>query len=99
MSEAPGRVEAVGGLFIWCYMATKDDPAFLRQIAEHANVWFHCDLSFLWIDADRPYPFGEVGIGFPRQPADRRFILEKIRDQLGQYAANVAADLPIMTLH
>jgi hypothetical protein len=25
--------------------------------------------------------------------------LEKIRDQLGQYAANVAADLPIMTLH
>jgi hypothetical protein len=25
--------------------------------------------------------------------------LERIRDQLGQHAANVAADLPIMTLH
>jgi hypothetical protein len=25
--------------------------------------------------------------------------LEKIRDQLGEYAANVAADLPLLRLH
>ena len=80
-------------------MAAKHiDPLFLRQIVERTNVWFHCDLAFLWMDPDRPYPF-EVDIGFPRQPAGRRFILEKIRDQLGRYAAKVAADLPIMTLH
>jgi len=78
---------------------TKDvDPLFLRQIAEHAHVWFHCDLAFLWMQ-DRPYPFGEVGVGFPRQPAGRRFILEKIRDELGQQAAHICAHLPIMTLH
>jgi hypothetical protein len=77
---------------------TKDiDPLFLRRIVEHANAWFHADLAFLWI-ADREYPF-DVDVDFPGQPADRRFILEKIRDQLGRYAASVAADLPIMTLH
>jgi hypothetical protein len=80
-------------------MAAKHiDPLFLRQIVQRAHVWFHCDLAFLWIDPDREYPF-DVDVGFPRRPADRRFILEKIRDQLGQHAANVAADLPILRLH
>jgi hypothetical protein len=79
-------------------MAAKNiDPLFLRQIVERANVWFHCDLAFLWI-ADREYPF-DVDVGFPKKPATRAFILEKIRDQFGRYAANVVADLPLMTLH
>jgi hypothetical protein len=72
---------------------------FRRQIAEDVRIWFHCDLSFLWIDPDRPYPFGEVGIGFPRQPADRRFILGKIRARFGPRGANIAADLPLLRLH
>jgi hypothetical protein len=79
-------------------MTKNVDPLFLREIVERANVWFHCDLAFLWIDPDREYPFG-VHVGFPKQLATRAFIVGKIRDQLGQHAANVAADLPLLTLH
>jgi hypothetical protein len=98
MSEAPGRVEAVGGFFIWCHMAVSEinyDDVDLPAINRLISACFWLDMIGLMV-GPKPRKFCDEPRLFPERgqmvPIDRVYIARMIRNRYGPDVAGCVMD-------